>query len=76
MTANLPRTDREIIIPIICENPACRNRGRRVNAVSGIPLADMDLFYEGYGDGDPADNCPACGKLGIAHDPVFAQDSL
>lgn len=76
MTVNLPRTDREIVIPIICENPACRNRGRRVNAVSRIPLADMDLFYEGYDGGDPADYCPLCGQLGVALDPVFARNSL
>lgn len=69
---NFPHIDKEIVIPIICENSGCQSHGRCINTISGIPLVDLDLFYDNYDGGDLADYCPACGKLGVAEDPVVA----
>ncbi len=56
-------------IPILCETSDCPNNGTLINRVAGIEPGGLDLFYESYGDGDPADICPLCRELGIAIDP-------
>lgn len=56
-------------VPIVCYTDACSQRGSLVNMVSNISPPDLDGFYEGFMNPDPADFCPACGQLGIAEDP-------
>ena len=55
-------------VPIVCENPQCKNLGCVVNIVSDID--DIDLFYAGYDGSSDADYCRFCGELGVAEDPV------
>ncbi|HET6201763.1 MAG TPA: hypothetical protein VFI25_03045 [Planctomycetota bacterium] len=59
-------------IPIWCETEGCPNHGDIVNVVLDVAGEDLDSFYESYDGSEPADFCRACGKLGIAGDPVPA----
>ncbi|MDD9875081.1 MAG: hypothetical protein OXU22_06040 [Gammaproteobacteria bacterium] len=63
------KQNKQIAVPIICENPQCGGCGRVVNIVGEIE--DMDLFYESYDGSDDSDYCRVCGKLGVAEDPVL-----
>ncbi|MBI3913254.1 MAG: hypothetical protein HY327_03500 [Chloroflexi bacterium] len=62
---------REIEIPVVCETDGCKNYGKLVNVVRGVPFADLDLFYENYDDSVEEDHCPICGGLGVAEDPLL-----
>ena len=55
--------------PIFCETEGCWNCGRMINLVSNIPVEDLDLFYEGYDESEPADSCNVCGELGVLGEP-------
>lgn len=39
--------------------------------ISGIPIRDLDLFYEGYNGSAKEDYCSICGELGVAEDPII-----
>lgn len=60
----------KIEIPIICENTQCRNFGKVINLISGIAIEDLDLFYENYDGSVEEDECPVCGEIGVAEDPI------
>jgi len=57
-------------VPIVCETDGCPNYGKTINWVTNIPEEDLDLFYEGYDESEPADYCQLCGEWGVAEDPV------
>lgn len=61
----------EIVIPIICENDLCKNYGKAINMIRGIPARELDLFYESYDGSEEEDYCLFCGKLGVAEDPLI-----
>ena len=63
--------NKQIGIPIICENSQCLNFDSIINVVSEVDGADMDLFYEGYNGSENADYCQACGELGVAKDAIL-----
>ena len=63
-----------MIVPIICENPDCKNAGQEVNRVSGILPPDVNLFYEGYDGVESEDQCPVCGEAGVVADPVLEHE--
>ncbi len=63
--------NKQIGIPISCENPKCQNSGSIINMVTEVDVADMDLFYEGDDGSESADYCQTCGELGVAEDAIF-----
>ena len=60
-----------MIIPIVCETPGCKDRGRELNQVSGILPPDVNLFFEGYDGSELEDQCLVCGQVGVAQDPIL-----
>jgi hypothetical protein len=61
--------NKQVAVPIICENPRCPNFGQIINVVSEIE--DIDLFYENYDGSVSEDYCIVCGELGVAEDPIL-----
>ena len=63
----------QIAVPVICENPHCRNFHELVNLVTGLCIDDADSCYEtGFDGSDKEDYCTVCGELGIAQDWIYA----
>lgn len=54
---------------VTCGTDYCPNRGGIINAVM-VREDLLQAFLESFGHGgeDPADYCPQCGQLGVAHE--------